>query len=178
MSYPSPHLKRGGEALCIPLGGERGRGLYVVLDAEDHARFGRHRWCLDSGGYPRRASSRASGPRHHIYLHREILGLVFGDGKQGEHINGDTLDCRRTNLRVADHALNQQNLTRLNANSISGYRGVSWDKERGKWEAHAGLDGRKHFLGRFSTPEEAAAVASAFRAERMPFSPDARTVAA
>lgn len=39
---------------------------------------------------------------------------------------------------------------------LSGYKGVSWDKEREKWEAHITVDGRKRHLGHFDLGTQAA----------------------
>ena len=51
------------------------------------------------------------------YLHREVLGLTPGDGLETDHRNGDRLDNRRSNLRVATRAQNAQNVP-----ARSGYR--------------------------------------------------------
>ena len=103
-----------------------------------------------------------------VQLPREILGLSPGD-PQVDHKNGDTLDNRRANLRLASGGQNQQNRQRLNRNNLSsGVRGVTWSK--GKWMARVTLDGESHYLGRFVAIEEAEAVVVAFRREHMPYS--------
>ena len=51
------------------------------------------------------------------------------------------------------------------SNNTSGHRGVLWDKRLGKWKAQGLRDGRKIYLGRFTSLEEAAAVAQAWREE-------------
>lgn len=78
------------------------------------------------------------------------------------------------NLRIAGRAQfdNMQNQG-LRSNNTSGYRGVSWKKETGRWQASTQADGHRHYFGCFDTPEQADAVVKAFRAERMPFSEDA-----
>lgn len=62
-----------------------------------------------------------------------------------DHINRDKLDHRRKNLRCVSQSINIYN-TGLRKNNKSGYKGISWIKERQKWEADLG---RKH-LGRFT----------------------------
>lgn len=98
--------------------------------------------------------------------------LVFGVGPGGphiDHIDGDTLDNRRTNLRLATRAENAQNLVSARGGS-SHYRGVSWNKARRAWAANCRIDGKRHFLGYFADEEEAARVAAEFRRLHMPFS--------
>lgn len=75
------------------------------------------------------------------------------EGLVVDHINGNKLDNRRSNLRICTQS---QNLNGRNTNK--GYIGVSWDKFRGKWKANIGKDYQKIFLGRFDTAEEAARV--------------------
>jgi len=92
-----------------------------------------------------------------------------------DHINGDKLDNRRANLRIATAFENAQN--RHVARGASSHRGVVWHKGAGKWMAQAHLAGVQHYLGLFDREEDAAKAAAAFRAEHMPFSPDAAEVA-
>lgn len=84
-------------------------------------------------------------------LHRDILGLTVGDGKKGDHINGDRLDCRRSNLRVATHLENCRN-TRSTSTT---FKGVSRSHSRFKARIQI-VRGNELHLGTFATPEEAA----------------------
>ena len=88
--------------------------------------------------------------KDHIRMHRLILGLVPGDGLQGDHINKDGLDNRRSNLRIATVSQNNFNrgASRLNK---SGYKGVSWHKNR--WRASITAKGKDYQLGYFATAE-------------------------
>jgi hypothetical protein len=71
-------------------------------------------------------------------------------------------------LRPATPAQNAQNLGARNR-----YRGVTFDRGTGRWRATVHIGGVTHRLGRFDTEEQAAAAASAYRAEHMPYSADA-----
>jgi hypothetical protein len=86
-------------------------------------------------------------------MHRQILGAP--PGQQVDHINGDTLDNRRVNLRLATHGQNQHNRGKYR-NNKSGYKGVSWDKAAGKWRAQIKFNNKKYNLGRYHDPIEAA----------------------
>lgn len=159
------------EAVQIPLNNRAGEIVaYTFVDLAD-ARLAEVRWYLAATGYAMRIERIGNGKRRALLLHREVMGLAPGDPSV-DHINGDKLDNRRSNLRVGRQCLNLQN-----RGPNSGHpwaRGVTYDAARRKWAAYVKLDGRKHFLGRYTDPEEAAGAASEFRSEHMPWSADAR----
>lgn len=72
-----------------------------------------------------------------------------------DHINRDRSDNRRSNLRLCSLAENNRNGS-IRSNNNSGFKGVSWDKARGKWQAGIGLNGTRKALGRFDSAEDAA----------------------
>ena len=136
---------------------------HALVDWEDFDHVRRYRWTLDRDGYPRAAPRR--GVKHS--MHRLILGLVPGDGLEGDHVNGDPLDNRRANLRVATRAQNGQNVP-----AKRGFRGVVWDPSRPtsrSWRVRPRLNGRSIHVGWFETEEEAAEAATRWYAENMPF---------
>lgn len=73
-------------------------------------------------------------------------------------------------LRLATHALNNQNLSGPRRGSRSGVRGVRWHAKSKKWQARANLNGRQHSLGHFDSIEDAEAAAVAWRRDHMPYS--------
>jgi hypothetical protein len=81
-----------------------------------------------------------------------------------DHINGDRADNRIENLRAVSAGQNQHN-RKLNSNNTSGYKGVAWDKENKNWTTYINLEGRRIFLGYYSTPEEADKVVRKAREE-------------
>jgi hypothetical protein len=83
-----------------------------------------------------------------VLLHRLILGADAGQSV--DHINGDGLDCRRSNLRLCTTAENLRNRGRFK-NNTSGQTGVHWDKIRGHWCAMIAVDRLRINLGRFDT---------------------------
>lgn len=85
------------------------------------------------------------------YLHREVLGLRGGGHKvEGDHLDGNTLNCRRENLRIATPTQNRRNKTRRRNNN-TGFAGVSYHKI--DMQFLATLDG--NYIGSFRTAEEA-----------------------
>ena len=71
-----------------------------------------------------------------------------------DHINGVRDDNRFSNLREATPTQNQAN-KKMRKDNTSGFKGVCWDKSKGKWQSSLSIKGSTRFLGRFDTPEEA-----------------------
>ena len=137
----------------------------VLYDAVDVDLVTARTWRLDNNRDYVIADTRRGGSPRRLYLHRIILGLTPGDGRYGDHINGNTLDNRRRNLRATTNQVNISNQAIENHRGLSRYRGVYWNRKLGRWAADVRLDYRKHYLGSFATEEDAAAAAAAFRAE-------------
>lgn len=80
----------------------------VLVDADDYKKLKQYDWKLwkMNGGLYAKAITKRDGKQRIIAMHREILGLERGDGLYGDHINGDTLDNRKANLRPVDNATN------------------------------------------------------------------------
>ena len=97
---------------------------------------------------------RGVGKTLSIPMHRQILNLWPGDKRQGDHINVDTLDNRRSNLRIASSAENRRN-SPLRADSKSGRKGVHWCKTTSKWIARIMVNGKYIYLGRYSSIDDA-----------------------
>jgi len=131
-------------------------GGYTIVDDSDFERLNKRSWRLNNRGYVSRTTTK-KGRGTGIYMHRVILGLRRGDGKIADHINGNPLDNRRSNLRIVDSSRNSQNRTKKKSVS-SQYIGVSWFKRDGKWRALIRVNKRQVFLGHFDNEEEAAKV--------------------
>lgn len=101
-------------------------------------------------------------------IHRIIVGAKEGDIV--DHINHNTLDNRRGNLRKVTNSENSLNKKGPQINSSSGYRGVHKTGREGKWRAVVGIDGDVHRLGTFNSPEEANEVVKEFRRKNVPVS--------
>lgn len=120
------------------------QGKFAILDDADFDRVAHLRWAFSSGY----AVSKIKGKR--ILMHRIILDAPAG--KVVDHINGDGLDNRRSNLRVCTHAENFWN-SRPQAGTRSGIKGV---QPRGRrWQAFINANGVRHHLGYFDTKEQA-----------------------
>lgn len=82
-------------------------------------------------------------------LDRELLSSEHID-----HINGDSLDNRRDNLRIATRVQNMAN-ARKRIDNTSGFKGVSKSKTKGKWRARIWIEGKGKTIGEFNSPKEA-----------------------
>jgi hypothetical protein len=81
-----------------------------------------------------------------------------------DHINGNGLDNRRSNLRLCTNAENQHN-ARLRRDNTSGHKGVNWNSRDAAWQAQVMVNGRRTSVGYFKNLDDAVAAIKAARAE-------------
>lgn len=130
------------------------KGMTALLDDEDR-HLAEYRWCF-SHGYAVRGRPRALGGGN-IYLHRDVMRPPRG--VEVDHINGDTLDCRRPNLRLVTHQQNMLNKRKRSTN-ISGFTGVVKCGKR--WRAQFVYRGRLFIVGVADQPAQAALLRDEF----------------
>lgn len=106
---------------------------FALVDDEDYQKLIQHRWYSQKFNNNLWYAGRKTPRPAHIALlmHREILGLSFGDNKQIDHKDGDGLNNQRYNLRICTQS--QNNLNRPKVKGISKYKGVYWDTKRKLW---------------------------------------------
>lgn len=132
--------------------------LIVKIDEGDAHLLTDHRWFVCKTGhnyYVFRAEMRNKVTRRFL-LHREIMHPP--EGFVVDHINGDALDNRRINLRIATHAQNIRN-KKTPSNNTSGYKGVVDTKcelRIRKFKAQVKFEGKRHHVGYYLTAKEAA----------------------
>jgi hypothetical protein len=76
------------------------------------------------------------------------------DGMHVDHINHNTLDNRKENLRICTNSENQMNKGKYK-NNKSGYKGVCLKKSTGKWSASIKINKKQKYLGCFDDPKDA-----------------------
>lgn len=127
-------------------------GMFTIVDTADaHLVTGGHRWRVNSHGYAIRGGGRARIPA--VSMHRLIL--CAPKGSEVDHINGDKLDNRRSNLRLCAHAENLRNSAPYR-NNTSGFKGVTWHTQSCKWRATIKVNYRQISLGLYASAIEAA----------------------
>ena len=133
------------------------RGQVSLVDDEDYERANKYKWHTarsEPNGKPYvKTTKQANNKKKNIRLHRFIISAK--DGEEVDHINGDTLDNRRCNLRICTHSQNMANTGAYSTNT-SGYKGVSFEKSTAKWRAGIMRGGKHYSLGLHTTPELAA----------------------
>jgi hypothetical protein len=128
-------------------------GKFAIVDDKDFEWLSRWDWFVKKDSrtyYARRQSSRTLGKPLTISMHALILGKI--PGYQIDHINGDGLDNRRCNLR---HVTHRQNCQNIHTPKYSKYPGVTWSKNKQKWQADMWVNKRKTTLGRFKNEHDA-----------------------
>lgn len=128
------------------------QGKVAIVDEGDFEKLARWKWSIDGSGYPQRSTA-IGGKRRPIRMHREILGLVGRE--MADHIDGNRLNNRRCNLRRCVPSQNLSNRGKIRTNR-SGYIGVSWCKEEGRYYSCISVKGKTVSLGRYVVLEDAA----------------------
>jgi HNH endonuclease len=133
---------------------ELSQGQACLVSVEDFDKVSARRWHArhDNSGkfYACRAGVREDGRKTKFDMHRELLSPPAG--YQVDHINGNSLDNRRENLRIATASENGRNRG-PNKNNTTGIKGVSLIK--GKFVAQLTLHRKNRIIGRFPTLEAA-----------------------
>lgn len=134
------------------------KGKYALVDDEDFEFLSQWKWCCDSRGYAVRSEKMTivgSSNRPLVRMQRVILDAP--NDKLVDHINGDTLDNRKHNLRLATKSENMRN-RKMAKNCKSGFKGVWFNKKRQRWIAYIKTNGQSRVLGHFKDRLEAAHV--------------------
>ena len=122
-------------------------GKKFIIDAEDWLKVKDYCWRINNEGYVR---TQVNGKC--IGLHRFLMN--FPDDMLIDHINGDTANNCKSNLRIVTDQQNAMNRKKQSNNS-SGCSGVSWKKSRDKWVARIMYKGKIINLGSFTNKEDA-----------------------
>lgn len=135
---------------------ELSQGKKAVVDDEDYDELNKHKWYC-SRGYAVRNVRIDENTRKTIRMHRIIADTP--EDKFTDHINGDKLDNRKSNLRNVTNAQNTKNAEKK-SKAKSKYKGVAYFKRKkdiyGKWVAKIQNDGKTIRLGYFDSEISAA----------------------
>jgi hypothetical protein len=127
------------------------KGMVALVDDEDFAHLSQFKWQAHRKGGKTYYAKTDIG-RRSVGMHQMVMDA--GD-LEVDHRDGNGLDNRRSNLRLATHSQNQCNRG-LQRNSTSGFTGVSWRKDIGSWQAYVNFEGKRKNLGCFTDPIDAA----------------------
>jgi len=133
------------------------KGHKAIIDIADVELVGNLLWCatVQPTGrmYAKRKTLGDNGRYTSLMLHRAIMRPPTGFDV--DHINGNGLDCRRKNMRLATRSQNTANAKKNTGFRHSRFKGVK--RERwGRWSASIKVDSTNIWLGGFSNEEDAA----------------------
>lgn len=130
-------------------------GGFAMVDAADFEALSAFEW-HDHNGYACRWIPHLELPGRQalVRMHRQIAGLDRTDPRKVDHDNGNTLNNRRGNLRVATSMQNSANQA-CNASSTTGLKGASLCRKRNCYQSKIRINGKQFHLGYFRTAEQA-----------------------
>lgn len=139
-------------------------GTAVLVDDEDFHVASQFSWHMTGvrtyNGYTWQypgTNVRVDGKHKMLLLHRLLMGARFGDNRRLDHVNGNTRDAQKSNLRWCSHGQNISNQrNRTKTNKSSRFHGVYFDRWKQRWKAQIRCEKRKVCLGNFTDEVQAA----------------------
>jgi len=128
------------------------RGKFALVDDDDFKYLNQWKWHCNTQNYAVREQSLGKNKSKMIRMHRLINNTL--EGFDTDHIDRNTLNNQRTNLRTVSHGKNMFNL-KIAKNNKSGHRGISWHKETKKWRAYINLNRKQIYLGIYNSINQA-----------------------
>lgn len=132
------------------------------IDEEDYEKVSKKKWRLKKSSSKNTEKfyviSQTNGvfPPKTIRLHRYILNCP--EDKIVDHKDGDTLNCKKENLRICTPEGNNRNRQKIKGVHTSNYKGVSFVKSRGNRLAQIKIGNKRKNLGRYNSEIEAARI--------------------
>lgn len=135
------------------------QSMEALVSDKDYDFLNQWTWYANNTGwgiYAARNGSRKAQSKedHTIYMHyvvAERMGIVG----RADHEDRNGLNNQQENLRAATPTQNNAN-TGLRSTNSSGYKGVSYDRQKNYWQARIRVEKRQAFLGYFDSPIKAA----------------------
>ena len=138
-----PGMQMGGSRIMtkrIPLT----RGQFAIVDDDDFELLSRNKWCCTLIHKNLYVMRREMGKI--IYMHRVIMNPL--PGMVVDHIDGNSLNNTRSNLRICLQRDNAKNVS-TQSNNTSGYKGVHWRRDRKTWKVEICANGKRVYIGSF-----------------------------
>lgn len=129
------------------------QGRFAIVDAEDYEELAKRKWFFLAQGKTGYAGSHRSRCKKKVWMHRLIMKAP--KGLYVDHIDGNGLNNRKSNLRLCTATENSQNRG-PRANCYSRYKGVSWHKTNKRWNPRIVAGGKRYNLGAFKNETDAA----------------------
>jgi hypothetical protein len=128
------------------------QGKVAIIDDDDFEYLNQFKWYANNN-YAVRCFTVSKNKVNRILMHREIMkpnkGMVI------DHLDGNTLNNQKNNLRICTHAENMRN-SKISINNKSGYKGVSYQENSNNYRAQIKFNNKKINIGDFIDPIDAA----------------------
>lgn len=131
------------------------QGAVALIDADDWERLQGYTWFnwrRPNTNYVR-TSIRNGDTQKTLLMHRLILDAP--DNLEVDHVDGNGLNNRKSNIRLATRMQNCANIT-VSREGTSQFKGVSWDTLSGKWKAQISANKKKKHIGLYADELHAA----------------------
>jgi hypothetical protein len=132
------------------------QGKVAIVDDEDYDYLNQWKWFANNMNgkfYVKKKITVSKNKQTDIYMHRFIMkpnkGMVI------DHLDGNTLNNQKNNLRICTHAENMRN-SKIPINNKSGYKGVSYQENRNTYRAQIKFNNKTINIGDFIDPIDAA----------------------
>ena len=131
-------------------------GNWAFVSDEDYVLVMKYRWVASLDPKSKKIYGRTESlPR--TRMHVLIMNTKGNNSIVVDHIDGDSLNNQRENLRIATITQNNQNVAKRK-NASSKYKGVIWSKQHNKWRVRITLNKKTISFGLYDSEEEAAKV--------------------
>ena len=132
------------------------RGGFALVDDEDYDLLNKDTWNHQKRGYATAFAWTDDHKPTRKLMHRVVI--LAKKHQEVDHINGNPMDNRKSNLRFVTSSQNKTN-TELRSDNKSGYRGVYWHPQHKLWWVYIKVNGRNCHFGLYPNIQEAARIA-------------------
>lgn len=131
------------------------QGKFTIVDDSDYKWLSKYKWHARKCGIKYYAARKkcVNGKWHTIYMHREIMNAL--PNVETDHINCNSLNNTRSNLRICTSQQNKWNTSKQKRKKLSKYKGVSYSKCLGKWNAYIQINSKQIHLGYYGDEDNA-----------------------
>lgn len=126
----------------------------VYIDKDDYEIVSSRHWRTSHKKRKVYIVSGSKAKNNVVYLHNFIMNYVYQDKKEIDHIDGNSLNNRKSNLRLVSRQANIDN-TKVRIDNKIGIRGVSYSKKEKKYVCDFTYHKTRYYFKHWNTCEQA-----------------------